>query len=133
MTALAAARELLTALGYEMQPADDWLLDFCAEKVIHKITGACNLPELPEGLFQVAAQMIAGEFLFAKKGSGQLEGLDINFEAAVQQIQEGDTNIKFALGQGGGSQTPEQRFDRLVSYLQKGDERQVVRHRRLAW
>ena len=35
--------------------------------------------------------------------------------AAVKQVQTGDTNITFAIGQ--GSMTPEQRLDSLIAYL----------------
>ncbi|HUM42445.1 MAG TPA: hypothetical protein PKI14_05825, partial [Fervidobacterium sp.] len=67
----------------------------------------------------------------AKKGIGQLQGLDIDIDAAVKQIQEGDTNVTFAFGN--GSMTPEQRLDSLIAYLMTSGKSQFVHYRRLRW
>lgn len=55
-----------------------------------------NLQEVPEGLESMAVSMAVGEYLNMKKANGQLEGFDL--EAAVKQIQEGDTNTVLPLG-----------------------------------
>jgi len=70
-----------------------------------------------------------GEYLSMKKGSGQLEGFDL--DAAVKQIQEGDTNITFAIGE--GSATPEQRLNALIDYMLNGRLGEIYRFRRLVW
>lgn len=64
------------------------------------------------------------------KCSGQLEGFDLD-AAAVKSIQEGDTNITFALGE--GSSTPEQRLNSLIDYLINGRIGEIYRYRRLVW
>ena len=69
------------------------------------------------------------EYLNMKKCSGQLEGFDL--DAAVKSIQEGDTNITFALGE--GSSTPEQRLNSLIDYLINGRIGEIYRYRRLVW
>ena len=51
--------------------------------------------------------------------------------AAVKSIQEGDTNIIFALGE--GSSTPEQRLNSLIDYLINGRIGEIYRYRRLVW
>ena len=73
--------------------------------------------------------MAVGEYLNMKKWSGQLEGFDL--DAAVKSIQEGDTNITFALGE--GSSTPEQRLNSLIDYLINGRIGEIYRYRRLVW
>jgi len=123
--------KLLESFGYTMQDGDDWLLGFCIQKVESSIKNECNVSSVPCGLKKVAAQMIVGEFLFAKKGIGQLQGLNINIDAAIKQIQEGDTNVTFAFGN--GSMTPEQRLDSLIAYLMVSGKSQFVRYRRLKW
>jgi hypothetical protein len=123
--------KLLESFGYTMQDGDDWLLGFCIQKVENSIKNECNVSSVPCGLKKVAAQMIVGEFLFAKKGIGQLQGLDIDIDAAIKQIQEGDTNVTFAFGN--GSMTPEQRLDSLIAYLMTNGKSQFVRYRRLKW
>ncbi len=123
--------KLLESFGYEMQDGDDWLLGFCIQKVEKNIRNECNVSSIPSGLKKVASQMVVGEFLFAKKGIGQLQGLNINIDAAIKQIQEGDTNVTFAFGN--GSMTPEQRLDSLIAYLMVSGKSQFVRYRRLKW
>lgn len=55
----------------------------------------------------------------------------MDLDAAVKQIQEGDTSVTFAAGE--GSQTPEQRLDSLIDRLTAGREKELVRYRRLIW
>ena len=75
--------------------------------------------------------MAAGFYLAAKKAAGQLNLEGVDLDAAVKQIQEGDTSITFAAGE--GSQTPEQRLDSLIDRLTAGREKELVRYRRLIW
>lgn len=121
---------LLEALGLTVA-ADDALLGFIVSSVTERIKNETNQTAVPEGLTYVGAEMIAGEYLNALKGSGQLNMDGIDLEAAVKQIQEGDTNIVFAIG--AGSSTPEQRLDALITYLITGRTREFIRYRRLLW
>lgn len=123
--------KLLESFGYTLQDGDDWLLGFCIQKVENSIKNECNVSSVPCGLKKVASQMVVGEFLFAKKGIGQLQGLEIDIDAAVKQIQEGDTNVTFAFGN--GSMTPEQRLDMLIAFLMQNGKSQFVHYRRLRW
>lgn len=124
-------RERLAAFGYELQPADEALLGFVLDKAISSIKNDCNLPAVPEGLQQIAVEWAAGEFLQAKKAFApdDLAGLDL--EAAVKQIQAGDTNVVFAAGE--GSQTPEQRLNGLINYLLGYGRAELACYRRLRW
>lgn len=120
---------MLTALGVA-GAADDPLLDIVLNNVQWRIKNLSNLPEIPEGLESLAVSMAVGEYLNMKKCSGQLEGFDLD-AAAVKSIQEGDTNITFALGE--GSSTPEQRLNSLIDYLINGRIGEIYRYRRLVW
>ena len=84
---------------------------------------------MPEGLVSVAVYMAVGEYLNMKKVSGQLDGFDL--EAAIKQIQEGDTNTVFAIGD--GNLTPEQRLNSLIDYLTNGRSRELYRFRKFVW
>lgn len=120
---------MLTALGVA-GAADDPLLDMVLTNVQWRIKNLSNLSEIPEGLESLAVSMAVGEYLnMKKKCSGQLEGFDL--DAAVKSIQEGDTNITFALGE--GSSTPEQRLNSLIDYLINGRIGEIYRYRRLVW
>lgn len=120
---------MLTALGVA-GAADDPLLDMVLTNVQWRIKNLSNLSEIPEGLESLAVSMTVGEYLNMKKCSGQLEGFDLD-AAAVKSIQEGDTNITFALGE--GSSTPEQRLNSLIDYLINGRIGEIYRYRRLVW
>ena len=120
---------MLTALGVA-GAADDPLLDIVLNNVQWRIKNLSNLSEIPEGLESLAVSMAVGEYLNMKKCSGQLEGFDLD-AAAVKSIQEGDTNITFALGE--GSSTPEQRLNSLIDYLANGRSRELYRFRKFVW
>lgn len=120
---------MLTALGVA-EAADDPLLDIALNNVQWRIKNLSNLSEIPEGLESLAVSMAVGEYLNMKKCSGQLEGFDLD-AAAMKSIQEGDTNITFALGE--GSSTPEQRLNSLIDYLINGRIGEIYRYRRLVW
>ena len=119
---------LLNAFGVTVADADP-LLDFIISAVTERIKNETNQPAIPEGLNRLAMEMVAGQYLSLKKGAGQLEGFDL--EAAVKQIQEGDNNTVFAVGD--GSTTPEQRLDALINYLVNGRTHEFIRYRRIVW
>lgn len=119
---------MLAALGVT-GAADDPLLDIVISNVQYRVQNETNRADLPDGLKSVAVYMAVGEYLNMKKVSGQLDGFDL--DAAIKQIQEGDTNTVFAIGD--GSSTPEQRLDALISYLINGRTREFYRFRRLVW
>ena len=121
---------LLTAIGVT-GAGDDPLLPYMVNSVTERVKNETNQSEIPEGLHYVAVELVVGDYLTFKKNAGQLniDGLDL--EAAVKQIQEGDTNTVFAIG--AGSMTPEQRLDFLISRLCRDRSREFIRHRRLVW
>lgn len=120
---------LLAALGVA-GAAENPLLDLVINQVQWRIKNLTNLQEVPEGLVGLAVQMAAGEFLSMLKGSGQLEGFELE-EAAIKQIQEGDTNTVFSVGD--GSYTPEQRLNSLIDFLINGRVGEIYRYRKMAW
>jgi len=127
---ISAVTERLKALGYEAGEGDAVSLAFCIEKVRNKIKTKTHQKKLPRELEYTAIDMAAGEFLLAKKtfAPDSLTGLDLN--AAVKQVQIGDTNTVFATGE--GSLTAEQRLDALISRLLSGEE-EILHYRRLKW
>lgn len=124
-------KERLAALGYTFKDGDEMLLKFSVQKVTGTIKNDCNVPEVPDDLMNIAIDMAVGEFLFLKKtySPNDITGLDL--EAAVKQIQTGDTNVTFAFGD--GSSTPEQRFDVFVRYLLQHGRDQFSVYRKIKW
>ena len=119
---------MLTALGVT-GAATDPLLDILLQNVQQRILNKTNQSVIPEGLESVAVYMAVGEYLNMKKTVGQLTGFDL--DAAIKQIQEGDTNTVFAIGE--GSLTPEQRLNGLNDYLINGRSDELYRYRKLVW
>jgi hypothetical protein len=121
---------LLKGLGLAVA-ADDFLLGFVFQSVEEQIKNATNQEKVPEGLHQIAVEMTVGKYLALKKGSGQLDGFTIDLDAAIKQIQEGDTNMTFAIGE--GSLTPEARLDALINSLLTDRTSEFLKYRRLLW
>jgi hypothetical protein len=118
--------ERLAALGYTVDPVtDEWVLNFVIAKVTETIKNECNTDEMPEGLYYVAVDMVCGDFLFGKKSSGA--ELDIDAEAAVKRIKEGDTDITYAISDDSIT------LDGLIDKLRSGDPSQFAKYRRLTW
>lgn len=119
----------LESFGYEVTEADDWMIEFLIQKIENSIKADCNINTIPEELYEIAVDMVVGEFLLNKKSRGQLEGFDL--EAAVKQIHEGDTSVTFAIGD--GSKTPEERLDELILYLMNYGKGKFAAYRCIKW
>lgn len=122
----------LKSFGYEVNAdSDRFALTFCIEKVRNTIRNETNQKEVPDGLVHIAVDMTCGEFLLSKKtfAPDDLKNLDLDF--AVKQIQKGDTNTVFAVGE--GSQTPEQRLNTFINHLLTYGRSEFLRYRRFVW
>lgn len=115
----------LESFGYTPTAADNWMIGFCVDKVLLHIKNNCNVAEVPGGLWRIAVDMVCGEFLFAKKQSGQSVGVE--FEAVVKSIAEGDTTIAFET-----KNSAEAKYDSLVAYLMHR-EVDFAAFRRIKW
>lgn len=124
--------ERLKSFGYGVNAdSDGFALTFCIEKVRNTIRNETNQKEVPDGLVHIAVDMACGEFLLSKKtfAPDDLKNLDLDF--AVKQIQKGDTNTVFAVGE--GSQTPEQRLNTFINHLLTYGRSEFLRYRRFVW
>jgi hypothetical protein len=119
----------LESFGYEVTEVDNWMIEFLIQKIENSIKADCNINTIPEGLYEIAVDMVVGEFLLNKKSRGELEGFDL--EAAVKQIHEGDTSVTFAIGD--GSKTPEERLDELILYLMNYGKGKFAAYRCIKW
>ncbi len=130
---LADVKSRLSSLGItvssEPSNPDEMILNFSIQKVTNHIKNQTNLESIPDGLHEIAVDMVVGDFLFMKKGMGQLNIDSLNFELVAKQVQDGDTNVSFAVD---ANSTPEAKFDACVLYLQH-NETDFVKYRVLAW
>lgn len=124
-------KKRLESLGYPVRADDEFALTFCTDKVRETIKNETNQQDIPEGLEHIAVDMTVGEFLFSKKtfAPDDLANFDLNY--AVKQLQTGDTNTVFSVGE--GSQTPEQRLNNFINYLMTYGISEFSAYRRLRW
>ena len=128
---LERIKERLQSIGYAVKDSDDITINFAMQKVENTIKNDCNISAIPEGLMNIAIDMAVGEFLMSKKTFAPDDLLNFNLDAAIKQIQEGDTNISFAVGE--GSKTDEQRLDGFIDYLLNYGRDEFITYRRFRW
>ncbi len=126
---LEDVKERLASFDYQVTEADSWMLTFLIQKVENHIKNTCNVSTIPEELLNIAVDMVVGEFLLNKKSMGNLAGF--NLETAIKQIQEGDTSITYAIGE--GDLTPEKRLDLLIDYLMNRGKNEILSYRSIKW
>lgn len=130
---LEDVKQRLGSLGVlvssEPSNSDDVILEFTIDKITNRIKNKTNLSEMPEGLYEIAIDMVVGEFLFLKKSMGQLNIETIDFSPFTKQVQDGDTNVTFAVE---ANSTPEAKFDAFINYL-RHDEVDFIKYRVLTW
>lgn len=118
--------ERLQTLGYETKETDAYSLEFCISKVENHICNLINDSSVPNGLEEIAIEMVCGEFLKLSKGMGLLNSA--NFEQVAKSVKLGDTNITFA-----DDASPEQKFEATIDYLLRGYNEDFLRYRKLVW
>ena len=122
--------KLVTVFNCPLHNDYRWLLGFCTQKVDWDIKNSCNVPKVPEGLYKVAAGMILAEYLSGLMTQGVINGKAVfNFEGAVKQLQEGDTNIVFAVD---SSMSGEGKLNSFIEQL-RSNRNQFITYRRLKW
>lgn len=133
MTAYDAVVARLAALGYDVTDADTFGLIFTLEKCEQALLADLNQTVLPEGLFALYVDMVAGQFLYDKKAAGGLDGAEgFDFSAPVKSITEGDVSVTLA-GASDGASTAESRFDAMLQSMMHPPASILAVYRRLRW
>lgn len=123
-----AVLKRLVSFGYALKDDDAWVISFCIQKVENHIKNSCNILSVPSGLFNVAVDMVCGEFLLALKQTGKLELNDLDLSGVIAQLKEGDTTVQFANGS-----SEEEKLTGFVNYLLTRGEDDFVCYRKLKW
>ncbi len=129
MVTLQDIIERLGQLGYSATETDYSQIEFEILKTNNYVLNYCNITTIPDILDPRIIDRVCADFLYYKKNSGSLKGF--NYDAVVKEIKEGDTTVKYAVGQ--GEDTPENRFDTFVKSLERGFDKWITPHRRLRW
>lgn len=118
--------ERLDSLGYVIKGTDDWMISFSIQKIENTIKNECNVTSVPDGLNNVAIDMICGDLLLNKKQSGQLEDFDL--DQAMTTVTAGDTSVTFDT-----KNTSEGRLNNLISYLISNGRGEFISYRQIKW
>lgn len=125
---LSAVKQRLSKFGYEVKTEDEFALGFCIDKICTSIKNDCNLSEIPNGLFYIAVDMSAGEFLKAKRVSSPAELACLDVDGAVKSLKVGDISAEIAAGD-----TPDQKLTALIDYLLTYGKGEFACYRKLKW
>lgn len=125
---IEAVLKRLDSFGYEVKESDAWMIGFAMQKVENTIKNECNISEIPDGLFHIVVDMACGEFLFAKKQTGQLAIGDLNLTGAITSIKEGDTQINFDSGE-----SDSDKVDSFLNSLMNNGKGELVCYRKIRW
>lgn len=117
----------LETIGYNLQPADDWLLGFVVQTEVKRIKNDCNITAIPDDLMNVLVMRVVGSFLYQMHTAGKLTGT-LDFGQAVKKLQEGDTTIEFS-----AEMLPEAKFGSLVANLMNAGQNEVSSFRKFRW
>lgn len=119
----------LRQLGYAVTLEDCGLVEYELDKIVNYTLNYCNIRSIPEVLNPRIIDRVCSEILFFKKNSGQLDGF--NYDLVIKEIKEGDTTLKYAVGDGGD--TPESRFDSMIKAMERGFDKWITPHRCVRW
>lgn len=118
----------LVSFGCTPTKDDVFSIAFGIQKVQNHILNVTNQESIPDGLFQIAVDMVCGEHLLGKYLSGTLEMDNLDFGGIVKTVSEGDTSVTFdANGQ------DEDKFRQLVEWLMKGKGCDLICYRKMRW
>lgn len=118
----------LKSLGYTYDETNDKFVieEFLMPKVKNHILLATNQSSITKELQKIAVDRVCGEFLLAKKNTGQL---DISVDEALASFTEGD----FSINMGNNAQSADSKLDALIDYLINSGERDLICQRKLQW
>lgn len=119
----------LAALGYTATENDDLLLTFSIDKVSNYIKNDCNVSAIPDGLLQIAIDMVISDFLQVKKSFAPDDLKNFDLSGAVKIIQAGDTQVTFGDTATDGNAL----LDAIISYLANYGKKQFSCFRKLRW
>ena len=118
----------LVSLGYTPTDEDTWQIAFSIQKTVNHVLNETNQSKVPEGLTEIAVDMICGEFLNAKFLSGQLDLSSLDLDGMIQSVSQGDTSVSFS-----AEGSDEAKLKGLLSWLIHGKEGDLICYRKMRW
>ena len=85
----------LDSFGYTSTTENTFVIGFSVQKVENSIKNDCNVIEIPEGLTNIAVDMVCGEVLGTLYRTGSLSLDNIDLDGAIASVSAGDTSVSF--------------------------------------
>ena len=116
----------LDSLGYEPTENDMFCIAFSVQTVENSIKNQCNVKEVPEGLTNIAVDMVCGEVLgtLYRTGKLQLESLDL--DGALASVNVGGASVSFD-----NNTSDDTKFTTLIQFLQNHGRGEFACYRRI--
>ena len=124
----------LESLGYTYDETKDEFVikEFLMPKVKNHILSMTNQTSIPKELQKLAVDRVCGEFLLAKKNSGQLVLDPASVTKELSSITEGKFTLNYAVNTS-TTQSNDEKLDMLINYLMHENEGDLLCYRRLKW
>ena len=124
----------LGSLGYTYDETKDKFVieEFLMPKVKNHILSMTNQSTIPKECQKIAVDKVCGEFLLAKKNSGELVIEPTAVTKELSSITEGKFTINYAVNTS-STQSLDQKLDILIDYLIHSGEGDLSCYRRLKW
>ena len=118
----------LDSFGYEPTERDSLVIGFSVQKVENSIKNDCNVSEIPEGLMNIAVDMVCGEVLSVKYRAGLLELSSLDLDGAIASVTVGGASVSFD-----NNTSDAGKFDTLISLLVNSGRGEFACYRRIKW
>ena len=118
----------LDSFGYAPILDDVFLIGFSVQKIENSIMNDCNVTEIPEGLVNIAVDMVCGEVLGTKYRMGKLDLPSLDLDGAIASVSAGDTSVSFD-----NTTSDEGKFMVLLSLLSDSGRGDFACYRTIRW
>lgn len=120
--------ERLVSFGYAPTSADVWVIAYSMQKAGNHVLNQINHQTIPEGLSEMAVDMMCGEFLHSKFLSGQLELTGLDLDGMISSVKLGDTDVSFD-----ADGSDEAKVQKLLKWLMDGKGCDLLCYRKMRW
>ena len=118
----------LDSFGCTPTENEAFVIGFSVQKVEQTIKNDCNVTEVPEGLINIAVDMVCGEILSNKHRTGQLELSSLDFDTVLSSVNVGGASVSFD-----NDYSDESKLNTLVHLLQNSGRGEFACYRKIKW
>ena len=119
----------LDSFGYEVKEEDAFVIGYSVQKVENNIKNDCNIADVPEGLTNIAVDMVCGEVLDTLYRTGKLDVGSIALDGAIASVTLGDATVSFDNSTSDNSGT----FTALINTLKDSGKGEFACYRTVKW